>query len=58
MAIYSACTGNSVATVPPLTGGTGQNVDHAMFLTFTANTSGDTRAQCATVRIGHDGLQN
>ena len=58
MATYSECTGNNVAMVPPMTGGTRQNVDHAMFLTFTANTSGDTKAQCATVRIGHNGLQN
>ena len=55
---YIQCTGDNVAKVPPLTGGTGQNVDHAMFLTFTANTSGDTKSQCTTVRIGHNGLQN
>ena len=58
MATYSACTGDNVAKVAPFTGGTRQNVDHAMFLTFTATTSGDSKSQCATVRIGHNGLQN
>jgi len=58
MALISGCTSNNNATVPPLTGGTGQNVDHALYITTSSNISGDTKVQCNTVRIGPDGLQN
>lgn len=59
MATFSACTGTTnVATVPPITGGTGQNVHHALYISNDYASSGDTVAQCQTVRIGPDGLQN
>jgi hypothetical protein len=58
MAEYTACTSNNTATVPPITGGTRQDVDHAIYTIYSESASGDTRTQCATVRIGPDGLQN
>jgi len=58
MAEYTACTSNNAATVPPITGGTRQSVEHAVYYTYSQSTTGDTRTQCSTVRIGHDGLQN
>ena len=59
--IDSTCSGTtSVAKVSPVTGGTRQTVEHAYYnVDATDNvSSGDTKSQCQTVRIGPDGLQN
>jgi len=58
MAIYSACTGVNVAKVGTVTGGTRQDINHALYLTNSRTSTGDTQSQCATVLIGPDGLQN
>jgi hypothetical protein len=60
MTAYTACTVVNEAKVPPITGGTRQDVEHAIFRTwvYDNDSSGDTRSQCATVRLGPDGLQN
>jgi hypothetical protein len=58
MATYSGCTGPFTAKVGTVTGGTRQDVNHALFLSNNYTSSGDTVAQCQTVKIGPDGLQN